>query len=236
MKEMSARSAGRAVALVWDSVVIAAPAVRSPTGSKFTMETGFRGDAGYREAQQLAACLRSGSAPVPLTEAPPEVELPKSVTYFLRRAYPRCRLLTYDDYGPGMWSGLFAELRRRLASYREHDHPFAVSGDFDANGKNDWAFLLKCGQKVRLVALHHAGTTWKPHLVSEAFYQNGFQVGVGGFSVYLEPAHKGKSRGNWELGRLVVLPRDGFEEVFAEKAAWLWLWDGKKYTRFVSRD
>jgi hypothetical protein len=239
MKQITSGSVGRTLLFVWDAIVIAAPTIESAIAEKLIIDADFRDEASRREAEQLAACLKSGPTPCPvveLPEPPRRSELPRSVLHFVRRAYPGCRLLTHDDYGPGMWSGLFAELRDRQPVFRQHYRPFAAQGDFDGNGKTDWALLMKCREKVKLIALHHAGTTWKPHLISEVDYEAGFQRGVPGFSLYLEPVRAGQSRGNWELGRLVQLPRDGFEAVFAEKAALLWLWDGKEYTRFVSRD
>lgn len=235
MKQITSGSVGRTLLFVWDGIVIAAPTIESAIADKLIIDADFRDEAGRREAAQLAACLKSGPTPctrVELPEPPRRWELPRSVLHFVRRAYPGCRLLTYDDYGPGMWSELFAGLSERPSGFC----PFAAQGDFDGNGKTDWALLLKCREKVKLIALHHAGITWRPHLISEMHYQTGFQTGAPGFSLYLEPVRAGQARGNWELGRLVQLPRDGFEAVFAEKAALLWLWDGRRYTRFVSRD
>jgi hypothetical protein len=235
MKEITSRSLGRAIALVWDGIVIAAPTIRAPTGAEFIIEGRFWDDVGHRATKQLAACLTSGPTPTPVIAMPPKVEIPKSVSYFLSEAYPRWRLLTYEDYGPSQWAARIAKLRE-TPTYGKDYHPFAVQGDFDGNGTTDWALLLKSEDGVRLVALHHAGTTWKPHVISEISYQAGFAAGMPGFGSYLEPARAGQFRGDFHRGRLLPLPRDGIEAVFAEDAAWLWLWDGDRYSRFASRN
>jgi len=233
LKEMT-RSAGTyTLAYVWNGRVVGGLTADYPVEDARVSSPNFDGDVGRREAARLAFCLESGPLPTPLAVQPPKVEIPASVTAFLRRTYPGWRLITYDDYGPAFLSTRLVELRRR---YGENYHPFAVWDDFDGDGKADWAVLLKRGEQVRLIALHHAGTTWTPHLVSESPYRMGFPAGAAGFSLHLEPRPRDPSRHNWDLGPLADLPGTGFELVCPGKVAWLWRWDGGHYQRFVSRD
>ncbi len=233
LKEMTGGAGGYTLAFVWDGRVIEGLMARHAIEDPRVSSVDFVGEAGRREAERLALCLQSGPLPVPVAAQPPRVEIPESVTAFLRSAYPGWRLISYDDYGPALWSDRFA----RLGGLSGEDyHPFIVRGDFDGNGKPDWAMLLKHGGQVALVALHHAGTTWRPHLVSQFPYRIGFPVGLSGFDRHLEPTREGLSRRNWALGRAADLPGSSFELVCPGKVAWLWKWDGSKYLRFASRD
>lgn len=236
LKEMTGSAGLCTLAFVWDGRVIEGITIDYPLEDARVSSVNFSGAVGRREAERLAVCLESGPLPARLVVQPPKVEIPESVTAFLRRCYPSWRLITWDDYGPALLADRFASLRE-MPNYGENYHPFAVRGDFDGNGKPDWAVLLKQGDQVRLIALHHAGITWKPHLVTEFPYHMGFRAGVSGFSLHLEPMHEGLfSRHNWDLGRLADLPGSGFELVCAGEVAWLWRWDGDRYLRFVSRD
>jgi hypothetical protein len=120
----------------------------------------------------------------------------------------------------------------RNTTYGEKYYPFAVNGDFDGNGKLDWVVLLKQGDQVSLLALHHAGSTWKSYRVWDFSYQAGFQEGVTGFNFYLEPVRQNELLRDHDLGRLNNRPGDGFKLVYRKKAAWLWKWDGNKFWQF----
>jgi hypothetical protein len=87
---------------------------------------------------------------------PPIEGLPRRLSYYLRTQFPRFSVLTREEATEGNLKFATSELGQ--------PSPFICFGDFDGDGLEDTALLLReqTTNKLHLVAFHQIHVTWNP--------------------------------------------------------------------------
>jgi hypothetical protein len=108
-----------------------------------------------------------------------------------------------------------------------------VSGDFDGNGRADYALQIEHG-----VEFTDRGTSVpKSHLVVLMKNNNGYRLQIiDGGGDFIALTKKGDKGYNWETRKNFIFARDAIETVFFEKAATAYVYEKGKFRAIVTSD
>lgn len=132
----------------------------------------------------------------------------------------------------------FSVLREPVLSYLNLDtsksHPNLVWGDFNGDGKRDYAVFVErktaSGEKERfLVAFLRCGTSFQMHLLERAVYPA--QIGD-----YIWLARKGSRYYDYDRERYFRLEHDGIQAVVIEKAAVTYIFQNGRFQGIITAD
>lgn len=173
-------------------------------------------------------------APMLIPEPPRGLHLPDGAIIALAESYPGWHVLGSSGFD----DGVVATVRNRFGGSAGPQH---CSGDFDGNGAEDWALLLRRDAEVALVALHRRdGDGWAAHELRRFPFDAGLQRGYDGFTIYLTPRSPGTvayrpAGGEEKTGRL-ALEHEGIELHWAGKAGVLYHWTEGGYASVQTAD
>jgi hypothetical protein len=152
----------------------------------------------------------------------------------LAESYPGWHVLGTSGFN----GGVVTAVRNRFGGSAGPQH---CSGDFDGNGLEDSALLLRRDAEVALVALHRRdGDRWAAHELRRFPFDAGLQRGYDGFTIYLTPRSPGTvaywpAGGDKKAGRL-ALEHEGIELNWAGKAGVLYHWTEDRYASVQAAD
>ena len=125
-------------------------------------------------------------------------------------------------------------------------HPARVRGDFDGDGREDWAMLLRSPSPVRTETF--GGRRWPIHPVRFVVFFGGaggrfepHTISLGDESLpsitMLLSQPPGRIR-EWGQGQVIELRQPGIVQVHCDKAATTWFWDalGGRFDSIVTAD
>jgi hypothetical protein len=114
-------------------------------------------------------------------------------------------------------------------------NPFCVTGDFDGNGRRDFALLIQDSLGARIFAFHRIGATYVPHLAyNTAAPHERLQGSLSGIGLFRVPPTEHADM--YGEGRPLKARHDAFEAVEYEISSWTMVWDGRRYRTFWTSD
>lgn len=163
----------------------------------------------------------------PVSPAAPEVgehKLPAAVRVKLDRRFPGWRFAEVRE-----------EIRRALKESSPGAHPDLVRGDFDGNGRADYALLIEqenfynnegvsIGRKSHLVVLLRRRDGYRLHHVASPAGE------------YLLLWKKGDKAYNYATQKRFILRKDAVEAVIFEKAGTTYVYDMGRFRPIVTGD
>jgi len=173
---------------------------------------------------------------------PPEIKIPASAKVALEYKYPDWHIMGIQGFDKAVLDSL-------LSRDGTSALPQIIRGDFDGNGLEDIALLIRrspmpYGQpsaNVKLISLRQIKSKqWRAEELTAFPFASGFQSGYSRFTIYIALQKPGKvafwdskrsdKSGNLDLGT------DGIELNIEGKASMLYYWNGKGYATIQSRD
>lgn len=148
-----------------------------------------------------------------------EVYIPAAIRSYADSAYPGWRLSTITEE---MRSAFFAHSK---------SHPSYIRGDFDGNGKEDYALQITYPDSIqysRAVTVFIAqGERFTPYLL---------RSGPEDPERYIFLSPKGAKRFDWETEKSFLCPSDGISIGFAGKAVETFFFHHGKFNKIITGD
>jgi len=151
---------------------------------------------------------------------------------------PREVMVILDNEYTG-WSLVdnFSVLREPVLSHlnlnTSKSHPNLVWGDFDGDGKRDYAVFVErktaSGEERLLVAFLRRSNSFQMHLLERAVY-------LAYIADYIWLAGKGSRQYDHERRRYFRLEHDGIEAVVIEKASVTYIFQSGRFQRIITTD
>jgi len=114
-------------------------------------------------------------------------------------------------------------------------HPFCITGDFDGNGRRDYALILVDSLGGRLIAFHRIGATYRSYRM---WVENGAERRLGS-SLHFIGIFRRPPRDHGDMyddGPAFKSPRTFVTVQNYESSSWELVWDGRRYRTFWTSD
>ena len=157
----------------------------------------------------------------------PLLEIPSDIKINLDRKFPGWKFAEVDEF-------VRSFLKERVSV---NARPEIITGDFDGNGKADYAVLIKHGK-----ALDESGKVVGENVYAVAFLKkrNGYRLYVlnadGGAPEYLTLGRKGEQSYDWEASKKFTYTNDSIEGWIFEKAGWTYVYEKGKFRYIYTLD
>ena len=151
-------------------------------------------------------------------------DLPIAIRIKLDKRFPGWRFANVGD-----------EIRRALKEYAPEAQPELVRGDFDGNGKVDYALLIEQGEDFNNEGV---AASRKIHLVALLRNRKGYRLYhvASPAGDYLLLWKKGNRLYNYETQKKFILANDAVEAVTFEKAGTTYVYKKGKFRAILTGD